>query len=660
MFMKKIVLVFTAGLSLSFGFLSFNSNAQLNFSPAAAFATGNSPYSVNSADFNGDGKIDLAVANYSGFTISVLLGNGAGSFAPAVTYNVGTNPHSIISADFNGDGFADLATANEGGTYISVLLGNGNGTFNTSIMVPLVIIDTTGTVTNNSHPESIISADFNGDGKADLATANSYGNGSVSILLGDGTGHFGAATSYNMVGDYPIFIISSDFNGDGKIDLATVNNTSNNVSILLGNGSGGFGNATNFAVGNNPFSIVSNDFNGDGKIDLAVTCNAASKVSLLLGDGAGNFGAAISIPTGIDPFSITSADFNADGKADLAVTGQISSAIYILLGDGLGSFATGINFSVGNQPRSIIYGDFNGDGKIDLATTNEFDNNVSILLNTTPTIAPPICLVTVDSTHTHNLLVWEKTNLNLTAIDSFEIYREITTNNYQRIGAVSKDSMSTFDDWGANPASTGYRYKLKSKSAAGVESVFSNYHNTIYLTNTGANFSWTPYQIENNPTPVAAYYVYRDDNSTGNFQTIGFTTGNQFGYTDVNFAAHPNSQYYVEAMMSGGTCLPTRSGYGSSRSNVKHFGSSGIQELIADAGFSISPNPFSTQTIITFNEEQKNTTIKIMDVLGKQIKSIDFKGRTLIIEKEEMKPGIYFLQISDEIKNGVNRKIVVQ
>ncbi len=279
---------------------------------------------------------------------------------------------------------------------------------------------------------------------------------------------------------------------------------------------------------------------------------------------------------------------------------------------------------------------------------------------------PPICMVTVDNTNTHNLVIWEKSNLNMTAIDSIEIYREIGTNSYARIGAVSSDSLSVFDDHGANPASTGYRYKLKSKNYHSAVSSLCDYHNTIYLTNTGANFSWTQYQVENNTTPVFSYHIYRDDNSTGNFVDIGNTTGNQFGYTDVNFASFPNSQYYVEAVMTAGSCTPTRSSFGGSRSNLKHFGISAVQELNSAAGFSISPNPFSTQTTITFNEEQKNTSIKIMDVLGKQIKSIDFKGRTLILEKEEMKPGIYFLQISDEsfdklrMTNVVNRKIVVE
>ncbi len=279
---------------------------------------------------------------------------------------------------------------------------------------------------------------------------------------------------------------------------------------------------------------------------------------------------------------------------------------------------------------------------------------------------PPICMVTVDNTNTHNLVIWEKSNLNSTAIDSIEIYREIGTNSYARIGAVSSDSLSVFDDHGANPASTGYRYKLKSKNYHSAVSSLSDYHNTIYLTNTGANFSWTQYQVENNTTPVFSYHIYRDDNSTGNFVDIGNTTGNQFGYTDVNFASYPNSQYYVEAVMTAGSCTPTRASFGGSRSNLKHFGISAVQELNTDAGFSIYPNPFSTQTTITFNEEQKNTTIKIIDVMGRQIKSIDFKGRTLILEKEEMKPGIYFIQISDEsfdklrMTNVVNRKIVVE
>jgi hypothetical protein len=273
---------------------------------------------------------------------------------------------------------------------------------------------------------------------------------------------------------------------------------------------------------------------------------------------------------------------------------------------------------------------------------------------------PPICLVTVDSTFTHNLVVWEKTSLDMIPIDSFLVYREIGTNSYHQIGAVSHDSMSTFDDFGANPATTGYRYKLKSKNAHGVLSVFSDYHNTIYLTNTGGNFNWTPYQVENITTPVFTYNVYRDDNSTGNFQLIGNTTGNQFGYTDLQFSSFPNASYYVEAVMSSGACNPTRSSIPAARSNVKHFGTTGFEQLVNNAAINIFPNPSTGKFSIQSNSGNIGM-IEIYNVLGEQIYLSELKNKTSNeIDLSGVPKGIYFVKISDDNKGVINKKIVIQ
>jgi hypothetical protein len=259
---------------------------------------------------------------------------------------------------------------------------------------------------------------------------------------------------------------------------------------------------------------------------------------------------------------------------------------------------------------------------------------------------PSICLVTVDSAHIHNLIVWEKTNLNMVPIDSFIIYREFGANNYHRIDAVSKNSLSFYDDLGANPASTGYRYKLKCKNALGVESLFSNYHNTIYLTNNDANFSWTQYQIENNNTPVSTYNIYRDDNSTGNFQNIGFTSGNQFGYTDLNFTSHPNASYYVEAVMSAGVCSPSRTSYSGSSSNVKHVGSNGIQKLNNTLAINIYPNPAAN--IFYIKGITGKTSILLYDVVGKLIIKKEVENNTSI-NTNQLTEGIYMLSSENQL-----------
>ncbi len=235
----------------------------------------------------------------------------------------------------------------------------------------------------DSIPDSVISADFNGDGKLDLATTNNN-SGNVSVLLGIGTGNFGAATYFAINSNQPLSLCSSDFNGDGKLDLATVNyNSPYNISVLLGTGTGSFGPAVNFSTGGILLkSIISADFNGDGKADLA-GAGDGYHVSVFLGTGTGSFGTVTHFTVGVGnaPTTIISADFNGDCKPDLATANSSSNDASVLLGTGTGSFSVAVNFTVSVFPYSVTSADFNGDGKADLATANSYSDNISVLLN---------------------------------------------------------------------------------------------------------------------------------------------------------------------------------------------------------------------------------------------------------------------------------------
>jgi len=262
-------------------------------------------------------------------------------FSAPANYPVGIAPSNVAVGDFNGDGKQDLAVANSGSGNVSILLGNGDGTFQQAIHF-----------TAGSPLTFVAVGDFNGDGKLDLAVANGSAN-MVSILLGRGDGTFELPLQYNagIAADY---VAVADFNNDNKPDLFV--SAGGNISILLGNGDGTFqnpiltttpGSAPHFAIG---------DFNGDGRLDVA-TGNATvfsyathGNVIVLFGNGDGTFQAPVTSAVGFLPVYLTAADFNKDGKADLAIVGAlygvnqlhqlcVSEGVFALLGNGNGTFS---------------------------------------------------------------------------------------------------------------------------------------------------------------------------------------------------------------------------------------------------------------------------------------------------------------------------------
>jgi len=334
------------------------SSPSIALSAPSAFGAGTDPDSVAVGDFNGDGKLDLAVANEGSGNVSVLLGNGHGTFQAAVDYGAGTDPDSVAVGDFNGDGKLDLVVANGGSNNISILLGNGDGTFQAAVNYG---------VGSGSVPTSVAVGDFNGDGKLDLAVANELSN-NVSILLGNGDGTFQAAVN-DGAGSTLFAVAVGDFNGDGRLDLAVADAVSDYVSVLLGNGDGTFKTAVQYVAGFEPLSVAVADFNGDGKLDLAVANYESNNVSILLGKGNGTFQAAVDYGTGT-PGSVTVGDFNGDGKLDLVVGGADGdnvSIVSVLFGNGDGTFQAAVNYGTGAGPTSVAVGDFNGDGRLDLA-----------------------------------------------------------------------------------------------------------------------------------------------------------------------------------------------------------------------------------------------------------------------------------------------------
>ena len=239
----------------------------------ADLSAGNGPQAVVFGDFNNDGKLDAAVVNscgtdptcFSPGTVSIFLGNGSGGFALQSSPTVDYTPVAAAVGDFNGDGKLDLAVVNACGAEsycpsngtVSILLGNGDGTF-----APEVDYEV------DAQPESIAVGDFNGDGILDLAVTN-FNNDDLTILFGNGDGTF-TRTAMCAVSISPRLVVAGDFNGDGILDLAVTSYSDNGVYILQGQGNGQFTVGSLIPTGNGPASLVAGDFNGDGVPDLAV------------------------------------------------------------------------------------------------------------------------------------------------------------------------------------------------------------------------------------------------------------------------------------------------------------------------------------------------------------------------------------------------------
>jgi gliding motility-associated-like protein len=367
---------------------------ELFFNPKVEYTVRNNPRSVDLADFNNDGHLDLVVCNVDVNNLSILPGDGTGKLLDPIDFTIGSGGSSV-SADFSGDGFPDLAAANYSGSNpatASILINTGPYAFAPESNYFL----SNAPVGIGSGAVFIVEHDFNKDGHLDIAFPIDNIPGSISVLLNQGEGTFASKTEYPVT-HYPYSVAAGDFDRDGYPDLAVANFFTQTMSILMNDKAGGFLVEITYPAENGSHDVEVADFNRDGSLDVAIVNALSNTVNIFTNDGSGNFSPYESFPSGSTyQHCLTLADLNGDGTLDISA-GASGTSIYVMLGKAAGGFDPPVELTTGNVPASIAIGDLDEDGRPDIVTGNFTDHTVSVLLSKRigepPVVAPELDLV---------------------------------------------------------------------------------------------------------------------------------------------------------------------------------------------------------------------------------------------------------------------------
>jgi hypothetical protein len=330
-------------------------------------------YGAQATDLDLDGWLDLATMNEDTADLRVLmnLGDGAGSFSaivePPSAIGFGASPNE--PGDFDNDGFADVAVANGSEGTVSVVLGNGDGTFGPEQVISM-----------GGGPHGIAALDVDGDADLDLVTSN-FGPGNLTLSLNDGAGVFGAATPLDSGSGWEWTVTSGDMDEDGIVDLVVGNRTPNMIRILKGDGDGGFTFLSEKAAAGNPWMLVVADLDGDRHLDVTSANGSSANGARLLGDGLGALGDAVTDPIAGDAISTDLGDFDGDGDLDWILASYGGARWDFFWNDGAGNFTFDQRYFAVEAGSCALPFDFDNDGDLDVALFDELADTIRLLEN---------------------------------------------------------------------------------------------------------------------------------------------------------------------------------------------------------------------------------------------------------------------------------------
>ncbi len=350
------------------------SHGDVEFAESAALSV-ETPQSVVSGDFDGDGHVDLAIASTLGSSVVITLGDGTGGFGPMVEYATGS-PFFLVVDDVNNDAVLDLIAANIFDASFTVLLGVGDGTFIPQTPIPC-----------GNAPTSLATADLNEDGSVDLAVT-AHGDDLLRVFYGNGDGTFSASLGLAFL-TTPVFVVSGEFTGDSHLDLVVSNSTDSTFGLLHGDGTGGFPTIVPFNLGidDSIWFISTHDLNQDGLLDLVIPCPNQDIITFMLATPGGGFAPSVSLTAGQQPRATLLADFTLNGAIDVAAVNAGSDELSFNEGDLSGGFDAAVVFSTESNCVSLTSIDVNSDGALDVVVANSVANSLQVFVNaSTPSI----------------------------------------------------------------------------------------------------------------------------------------------------------------------------------------------------------------------------------------------------------------------------------